>query len=336
MSWHWDDTTLAALDRFLESEGLRGGAPEPRRIGDGHSNLTYLIRVKGGNAVLRRPPPPPVPKGANDVVRESRVLKALEGQDVPVPRVLAAAEAGGVLDVPFYVMEHVPGVIMTDTLAPAFTAARDGRAIAFGLADGLARLHVIDWRKAGLEDFGRPKDFNARHLTRLEGLMNLRDDRAPAWLTDIAAHLKATVPPESGDAIVHNDFRLGNVIWSENSPPKLLAILDWELATIGDPLFDLGYAACCYPAPGEELNPTQELSAAMLADGFPSREEFVARYAEATGGNVARLPWYAAMAAWKLAVLYDYQHRLARDAYYEDATQAPRFIATAERFARDI
>ena len=336
MSWDWDDTTLAALERFLGAKGLFGGAPAPRRIGDGHSNLTYLIHVKNGEAVLRRPPPPPVPKGANDVEREARVLAALEGHDVPVPRVLAVASAGEVLDVPFYIMQHVPGAIMTDRLAPAFDSGRDGRAIAFGLVDGLVRLHAVDWRAAGLEDFGRPKDFNARHLSRLEGLMKLRDGAPPAWLTDMAAHLKSTVPAESGEAIVHNDFRLGNVIWSQGSPPKLLAILDWELATIGDPLFDLGYAACCYPMPGEELNPTQELSAAMLGQGFPSREEFVARYAEATGGDVSRLPWYAAMAAWKLAVLYDYQHRLARDAYYEDATQAPRFIATAERFAREI
>lgn len=334
MSWHWDETTLAALGRFLDREGLRDSQPEPRRIGDGHSNLTYLIRVKGGHAVLRRPPPPPVPKGANDVVREAKVLKALEGHDVPVPGVLALAQVGEVLDVPFYIMQHVPGPIMTDRLAPAFTAARDGRAIAFGLADALAKLHAVDWRAAGLEDFGQPKDFNVRHLKRLEGLMNLRDGAPPAWLTDMAAHLKSTVPPESGDAIVHNDFRLGNVIWSDASPPKLLAILDWELATIGDPLLDLGYAACCYPVPGEEMNPTQELSAAMLAEGFPSREEFVARYAEATGRDVSRLSWYATMAAWKLAVLYEYQHRLARDAYYEDATQGPRFIATAERFAK--
>lgn len=336
MSWEWDETTLAALGRFLDARDLRQGAPAPRRIGDGHSNLTYLIAVTGRHAVLRRPPPPPLPKGANDVLREARVLKALEGHGVPVPRVLAVAEAGEVLDVPFYVMEHVPGHVMTDRLAASYDGVRDGRDVAFALAAGLARLHEVDWRAAGLADFGNPKDFNARHLKRLEGLMNLRDGAPPAFLTEMAAFLKSTAPPESGATIVHNDYRLGNVIWSQASPPRLLAILDWELATIGDPLLDLGYAACCYPAAGEALNPTQELSAAMLADGFPTREAFVAHYAEASGRDVSRLPWYGAMAAWKLAVLYDYQHGLARDAYYEDPTQAPRFIATAERFARDI
>jgi aminoglycoside phosphotransferase (APT) family kinase protein len=336
MSWEWDAATLSALETFLEGKGLRDGAPEPRRIGDGHSNLTYMIRVRGGHAVLRRPPPPPLPKGANDMRREARVLQALAGQDVPAPRVLAVAEAGEVLDVPFYVMEHVPGHVITDTLPAGFEAARDGRAMAFALVDGLAKLHAVDWRACGLGDFGQPEDFNARHLKRLETLMNLRDAAAPSWLAGMATHLKARVPKESGAAIVHNDYRLGNVIWSAQAPPRLLAVLDWELATIGDPLLDLGYMACCYPAEGEEPTPTQELSAALLAPGFPSRTEIFARYAEVTGRDLSHLGWYAAMAAWKLAVLYDYQHRLGRDAYYRDATQAPRFIAAAERFASGL
>lgn len=336
MNWDWDEATLAALDAFLEAKGLHDGVPAPHRIGDGHSNLTYRIRVKGGDAVLRRPPPPPLPKGANDVLREARVLRALDGQDVPTPRVLAVAEAGEVLDVPFYVMEHVPGHIMTDRLAPAFEAGRDGPALVFGLVEALAKLHAVDWRACGLGDYGQPQDFNARHLKRLEALMNLREGAAPSWLADMAAHLRATVPAESGSAIVHNDFRLGNVIWSPAAPPRLLAILDWELATIGDPLLDLGYLACCHPVRGEILTPTQELSAALLGDGFPSRQAMIARYAEITGRDVSGLGWYAAMASWKLAVLYDYQHRLGRDTYYEDATQAPRFIAAAERFAKGI
>ncbi len=331
MSWDWDAASLAALATFLEARGLADGAPEPRRIGEGHSNLTYLVRIAGGRAVLRRPPPPPVPKGANDVLREARVLAALEGQGTPTPRILAVAQAGEALDVPFYIMEHVPGHVVTDALPAAFEAKRDGRAIAFGLVDALADLHAVDWRACDLSDFGQPKDFNARHIRRLEGLMQAHGAPSAA-LADMAARLRAGAPPESGAAIVHNDFRLGNVIWSIEAPPRLMAILDWELATIGDPLFDLGYVACCCPMPGEQLNPTQELSAAMLGEGFPTRDDMTARYAARTGRDVSRLPWYAAMAAWKLAVLYDYQHRLARDAYYADATQAPRFLASAERF----
>ncbi len=336
MSWDWDKTTLAALEAFLAEKGLLAGAPEPQRIGDGHSNLTYRIHVAGGGAVLRRPPPPPIPKGANDVLREARALSALESQHVPTPKVLAVAQAGEVLDVPFYVMEHVPGHIITDRLPDVFEAKRDGAAMAFALVDGLARLHAADWKACGLADFGRPENFNARHLKRLIDLMNLREGPVPAGLGDMAARLSADIPPESGAAIVHNDYRLGNVIWSLAAPPRLLAILDWELATIGDPLLDLGYMACCYPVPGEELTPTQELSAAFLADGFPSRQAIFAHYVAVTGRDLSNLNWYAAMAAWKLAVLYEYQHRLGRDAYYEDATQVPRFLAAAERFLKGL
>jgi|SRR5579875_354111 len=334
MSWDWDETSLAALEAYLDRNGLRQGTPAPRRVGDGHSNLTYLIRVKGGQAVLRRPPPPPIPKGANDVLREARVLRALAGRDVPVPRVYAVAQAGEVLDVPFYIMEYIPGHILTDRLPQGMDARRYGREMAFELVDALAKLHAVDWQACGLADFGRPESFNARHLRRLEGLMNLREGPVPAYLADMADFLKARVPQEAAAAIIHNDYRLGNVIWSEDSPPRLRAILDWELATIGDPLLDLGYMVCCYPVPGEELTPTQELSAAFLEPGFPAREEILNRYSEVTGRDLSGLGWYAAMAAWKLAVLYEYQHRLGQDPYYDDATQAVRFIRAAERFAR--
>lgn len=332
MSWEWDDRTLAALGDFLRARGLWGGDPAPRPIGDGHSNLTYLIRLRGGNAVLRRPPPPPIPKGANDVLREARVLRALQDQPVPTPAILAVAQAGAVLDVPFYVMEHVPGPIVTETLPAGFDPATDAPAMAFALVEGLAQLHAVDWLACGLQGFGRPENFNARHLARMRGLMEYRDGPVPRWLADVADALAGAVPPESGASIIHNDFRLGNVIWSPAPPRRLLAVLDWELATLGDPLLDLGYLICCHPQAGDRLNPTQELSRALLAPGVPARVDLVARYAQQTGRDTARIGWFAAMAAWKLAVLYDYQHRLAQDAYYTDATQAPRFIASAERF----
>jgi aminoglycoside phosphotransferase (APT) family kinase protein len=332
MTWSWDDETLAALEVFLAGHDLLDGAPNPRPVGDGHSNLTYLIRIKNGQAVLRRPPPPPIPKGANDVLREAQVLTALCNTDVPTPEVYAVAQEGDVLDVPFYVMSYKPGPVMTDQLPAPFTA-KDLPALAYGLIDGLAALHQVDWQACGLDDYGRPVGFNTRHLKRFEGLLNLQDN-PPTYLSDMATWLRDATPAESGAAIIHNDFRLGNVIWAPEAPPRLLAVLDWELATLGDPLLDLGYTICCYPEPGDRLNPTQELSRAFLAGPAPSRYDLVDHYAKTTGRDVSGVSWYAAMAAWKLAVLYDYQHRLAADAYYEDATQAPRFIASAEAFAK--
>ncbi len=328
MSWDWDSETLGRLGAYLRARGFDADELAPKPIGDGHSNLTYLIDLGGRSAVLRRPPPPPLPKGANDVLREARVMKALEDEDVPVPRVLAVAEAGEVLDVPFYVMEHVPGPILTDTLPPQMQG--HGGTMAAEFVGALVRLHAVDWRARGLEGFGRPENFNLRHLSRLEGLMRLNPS-PPADMVALAERLKVGAPAESGDAIVHNDYRIGNVIWSPNVPPRLAAILDWELATIGDPLLDLGYLAACWPVPGHEQAPTQELSLAWLAPGVPPLDAVLDLYARTSGRDLSDLPWYAAMAAWKLAVLYDYQFRLGGDAYYT-ADQAPRFLRQAEAF----
>jgi aminoglycoside phosphotransferase (APT) family kinase protein len=255
---------------------------------------------------------------------------------VPVPRVLAVAQTGEVLDVPLYVMCHVPGHVVTDELPSAFDPRTASRTMTFALVDCLAHLHAVDFTTCGLTGFGRPDDFNGRHLKRIEALMLQRDGPVPTPLAEMARFLKQRVPKESGAAIVHNDYRLGNVIWSQNAPPRLLAILDWELATLGDPLLDLGYFACCYPVAGEALNPTQQLSTALLASNGPTRDEIFTRYGTTTGRDLSSINWYAAMSAWKLAVLYDYQHRLGRDQYYADDTQVPRFLASAALFAGNL
>jgi aminoglycoside phosphotransferase (APT) family kinase protein len=151
---------------------------------------------------------------------------------------------------------------------------------------------------------------------------------------DTLSWLESNIPAESGAAIVHNDFRIGNVMWAARAPPQLLAILDWELATIGDPLLDIGYMAVCYPERGEPLSPTQELSAALLEAGFPSRSEILDRYAARSGRDLSGLGWYAAMAAWKMAVLFDFSHRRGHDPFYADPAKSVRFIEAANRFAR--
>lgn len=331
MSWDWDATTLGAVSAFLAARGLHAGPLNPRRIGAGHSNLTYLIRSTPG-MVLRRPPPPPLPKGAHDVLREAQVLKALEGSGVPVPRVLAVAQAGEALDVPFYVMEHVQGTVISDTL-PDWLVPEHREGLALALVDGLAALHAVDWRACGLSGFGNPEGFNARHLRRLHGVMMARDTALPRGMLAMHDWLAARVPPESGSSIVHNDYRLGNVMWAPGLPPRLAAVLDWELATLGDPLLDVGYLMVCYPDPARELTPTMELSAAFLAPGFPPLSALIERYSAISGRDLSNLGWYAAMAAWKMAVLYDYSRRLGQDSYYADEAQSPRFLTYAERVA---
>jgi aminoglycoside phosphotransferase (APT) family kinase protein len=333
MSWDWTDETLAALEAFLRERDLASGPLTTRRIGDGHSNLTFLVSDGEREVVVRRPPPPPVPPGGHDVLREARLIQALTGTDVPVAATLAVAQAGEVLDVPFYVMDYVRGVVITDRTPDALATPEHRRAIAEAFIDVLADLHAVDWRARGLEGFGRPEGFNERHLRRIGGLVADEDGNPPPAFAEIEAWLAANVPPESGESIVHNDYRIGNVMVGAEPPGRVLAVLDWELATIGDPLLDVGYVLASYPHAGEPRTPTQDFGTAVLEPGYPPREALAERYAERTGRDLSDLSWYAAMSEWKIGVLYEYARRRGEDAYYADPTLVERFLAAAHRAA---
>ncbi|GAA2864555.1 phosphotransferase family protein [Pseudonocardia halophobica] len=330
--WDWSEADLAALEAFLAKHGVADGPLATRRIGDGHSNLTYLVRGSR-DVVVRRPPPPPLPPGAHDVLREARLLAGLAGTGVPVPEVLATAETGEVIDSPLYVMSHVPGAVVTTRTPPELAEHR--RAIGESMVDILARLHAVDWQAAGLAEMGRPEGFNGRHLRRMRRLVADADGNPPAAFADIDAWLEAHVPAESGATLVHNDYRLGNVILGPTG--TVAAVLDWELATIGDPLFDVGYFLASWPVAGKPLTPTAELGAAVLEPGYATRDELAERYAGATGRDLSGLRWYTALALWKLAVLYEYSHRRATaghgDPYYADPGLVQSFLAAAHRTA---
>lgn len=339
MTWDWDDSSRAALRGFLASRGLHTGPLTTCRIGDGHSNLTFLATDGTQQVVVRRPPPPPIPPGAHDMLREARLVGALAGTDVPVARVLAVASAGEVLDVPFYVMNHVAGPVVTDRTPAPLDTAPARRQVGESLVDTLAALHAVDWRSLSLADVGRPEGFNARHFRRMAGLVADADGNPPPEFAEVHAWLAAHVPPESGASIVHNDYRLGNVVLAPSLPGRLAAVLDWELATLGDPLFDVGYFLASWPAPGEPLTPTEELGVAALEPGYPTRAELAARYAERTGRDLSTLDWYTTLALWKLAVLYEYGRRRAAegvgDDYYADPLKVKSFLAAAQRAAGD-
>ncbi|MGY0541454.1 phosphotransferase family protein [Nocardioides sp. YJ-D4] len=335
--WDWDEHTRGRLAVFLEGCGITRGPVTTRAIGDGHSNLTFLVSDGARQVVVRRPPPPPTPPGAHDMLREARLLQALDGSAVPVPTVLATAEADEVIDVHFYVMSFEPGPIVTTSTPEPLDSRARRREIGLSLIDTLAELHLVDWRAAGLGDFGKPEGFNARHLRRMAALVADEDGLPPSHFAAIDSWLAENVPPESGAGIVHNDYRIGNVVLSAERPGAIGGVLDWELATIGDPLLDLGYFLASVPVPGEPTTPTQELSTAMLEPGYPSRDELAARYAARTGADLDSLHWYTAMALWKLAVLYEYGRRRAvlgvGDPYYADPASVQSFLAAAHRAA---
>jgi aminoglycoside phosphotransferase (APT) family kinase protein len=334
VSWDWSPADLSALQAFLVGHGLGSGPVTTTPIGDGHSNLTYLVSVGEHRVVVRRPPPPPVPPGAHDVLREAALLRGVGDSDVPVPAVLATAGTGEVLDdVPLAVLEFVAGPVVTTTTPAALATPSARRAIGESMVDTLVALHAVDWRAAGLEGMGRPEGFNGRHLRRLRPLVADAQDRLPPGFDDVEAWLSEHVPAESGATIVHNDFRLGNVILAPEPPGRVAAVLDWELATLGDPLFDVGYFLACWPVAGVEPTPTEAMATAVLEPGWPSRDELAEHYARASGRDLDGLPWYTTLALWKLAVLYEYSRRQAVDPYYDDPALVRSFLEAAHRAA---
>ncbi|MEU0463595.1 MULTISPECIES: phosphotransferase family protein [Amycolatopsis] len=337
MSWDWSDEQRDGLARFLAAREICDGPVTTRRIGDGHSNLTFLVSDGRRQVVVRRPPPPPIPPGAHDMLREAKLIGALAGTGVPVADVLAVGQAGDVIDVPFYVMSYVEGPVITERTPPALSTPEERRRIGESLVDTLAALHAVDWRARGLAGMGRPEGFNARHFRRMGRLIADDDGKPPAEFAEIDAWLAAHVPAEAGATIVHNDYRLGNVIVAPDPPGRIIAVLDWELATLGDPLFDVGYFLASWPVAGQPRTPTEDLGVAALEEGYPTRDELASRYAERTGRDLSNLGWYTALALWKLAVLYEYGRRRAAqgvgDDYYADAGLVKSFLAAAEQAA---
>jgi aminoglycoside phosphotransferase (APT) family kinase protein len=320
---------VVALGAFLENAGICRGPLDVRRIGDGHSNLTYLVSSDGRDVVVRRPPPPPLPKGGHDVLREARIVSALEGSDVPVARVLATGEPGEAFaDAPCYVMDYVDGVVVTDETPPAHASAAHRRAIAQALVDTLAALHTIDPDNVGLGDLARPDGGNARMLRRFRALIADSHGRLPGEFEPLASWLQERVPAESDTRLVHGDFRLGNVM-IDPAAPRIVAVLDWELATLGDPLMDVGYLIACYAAPGESLHAVAALGSATLETGWPTRQELAERYARSTGRDLAGLSWFTVANLFKLATMYEYKRRRGDEEYYRDPALVQQFLDAA-------
>ncbi len=337
MSWTWPLGQLERLGGFLTHHGIVDGPIDVEVIGDGHSNLTFLVSDGARQAVVRRPPPPPLPRGAHDVLREARVLQALRATEVPVPEVLATAAADEVFDVPCYVMTCVPGTVVTTQTPTPLDRPHVRRALGHAVVDTLVALHRVDPDACGLGGFGRPEGFNARHVQRLRGLVAGPDGTAPPAFAQIDAWLAASVPAESDHRLVHLDFRLGNLLLVPSPPARVAAVLDWELSTLGDPLWDVGYLLSSWPVAGEPPTPVAEFATAVLEPGWPTRDELAERYAEASGRSLEALAWYVAAGQWKLAVLYEYGRRRAvegvGDDYYADPGHVRAFLAAAHRAA---
>ena len=255
-------------------------------IAGGKSNLTYRVACDAGEVVLRRPPLGHVLPTAHDMAREHRVLKALDGTAVPVPRVLHFGAADGPLGVSFYVMERVVGHVCRNALPPGYADGREERAaIGAALVDVLAELHAVDPAAVGLEQFGRPAGFVERQLRRWSKQWDASKTGELPALDELRDELVRTLPPQRAAAIVHGDYRLDNTILHPTSPGRIVAVLDWEMSTLGDPLTDLGTLLAYWSEQADDnvLAAARVMAPVTAADGFPTRSEIVRRYAARTG-----------------------------------------------------
>jgi aminoglycoside phosphotransferase (APT) family kinase protein len=266
-------------------------------ISGGRSNLTYLVDGAAGRVVVRRPPLGHVLPSAHDMAREHRVISALSAVGFPVPRPLALFTDPEIIGAPFYVMEYVDGVVLRDGRhIDAATAEAAGAA----LVDLLATLHGVDHEAVGLGDFGQPEGYLERQVRRWHQQWERSQTRELPLLEEVTARLAKELPESSRAGIVHGDYRLDNVMFAPDLS-SIRAVMDWEMATIGDPLADVGLLVVYTDLAQLKLTPP-------VPDGFPSGAQLAARYAAATGIDVAHLDWYVAFGNFKLAVISEGIH----------------------------
>jgi aminoglycoside phosphotransferase (APT) family kinase protein len=303
---------LEPLARFLDEHGLGEGEIVASPIGEGHSNVTYLVERGEAEMVLRRPPRPPLPPSAHDVLREARLLRALRDTPARVPDVLAVCDDETVIGCPFYVMGRIEGEPITTAVPQELDTPQERRRIGEQLIDSLVEIHAVDWPAVGLEGFGRPTGYLERQLRRFGGLWELNKTREIPAVERVRDWLAEHVPSSGPATIVHGDYRLGNTIFAPAAPARLAAVLDWEMATIGDPLADLGYLCMMWTEAGDPTGGLREhLGQVTRAEGFLTRAQLIARYEQLSGRAMRDIRWYTALAVWKSVVFMEGNYKRA-------------------------
>jgi aminoglycoside phosphotransferase (APT) family kinase protein len=346
--------SVSRLARWLSVNGVpaAGEPPSVELIHGGRSNLTYRLEFPGASAggadadgaagpamiVLRRPPLGHVLPTAHDMSREYRVLSALHGTDIPVARPLAFCADTDVIGAPFYVMEHVTGVaVRTREQAAVITPPQAGL-ISQRLADMLAAIHGVDLAAVGLADFGRPDGYLRRQFSRWQRQWELSASREVPGYTELVARLAAGLPDGGEGTLVHGDFRLDNVLIDVGPQPRIAAVVDWEMSTLGDPLADLALTLVYWADPDDADWLDIEIgTTATSGPGFMSRAEFAASYAAKTGRDLSGIGYYMAFGCFKLAVVLEgiharfLQHKTVGEGFEREGPAVPVLIARAHR-----
>src|SRR5579875_1366238 len=354
--------SAARLESWL-NDALRAEFGGPVRlagaelIAGGRSNLTYRLVVSAPAGrrlvVLRRLPLGHVLPTAHDMSREFRVISALAGigarageaSRVPVARPLAACADADVIGAPFYLMEHVPGVVLRTRADAAGLTRAQAAELSQRLADMLAAIHGVDVAAAGLGGLGRGTGYLARQLDRWQRQWELSATREVPGYAELVARLTAALPADGEVALVHGDFRLDNVLVTLAPRPRITAVVDWEMATLGDPLADLGLTLVYWTDPGEEgwLAPAGTAQApgvstdATATPGFLTRAGFAAAYAARTGRDISRIGYFMAFGYFKLAVVLEgiharyLQRKTVGEGFEHEGRAVPLLIARAHQ-----
>jgi aminoglycoside phosphotransferase (APT) family kinase protein len=292
-------TTLAAV--------LPGEGPvSVDRIGEGHSNATFSVSRGGARWILRRPPRPPYDPRAHDVLREFRMLTALADSAVPVPVPVMACQDTHPIGAPFYIMEPVDGMVIRERIPRQYANTADLRMLADELINALVALHEVNVDGVGLNGLAPPSGYLERQMQLWSGQLSRMTWRRIDALHETEALLRGNVPVSQALAIVHGDYKIDNIIWAPEGQPRLLAIVDWEMATLGDPLADLGFLTALWSEAGDPEGLLIGLFPRIDGEArLPSSEALIERYAEQSGLDVGHLGWYRALAMWKLTILLE-------------------------------
>jgi aminoglycoside phosphotransferase (APT) family kinase protein len=320
---------VASLTRWVSAQpGLPDGAPEVMQFAGGKANLTYLLLFPGGEElVLRRPPLGPIAESAHDMGREHLVLSKLwQGFD-KAPRALAMCDDPSVIGSTFFVMERKPGVVVRDQVPEMFGGGKDAannRKLSTVVIDTLVELHAVDSTSIGLEGLGHPDGFMERQVDGWLGRWERARHEDNPVADEVGSWLRSNLPASSGATILHNDWRLDNMAVSPDDPGRCVAVYDWDMATRGDPLADVGTLMASWYEKGEERSTLAPMP--TTAPGWLGRREALGRYGELSGRDLTHIDWYVVFGTWKLGVVL--QQIYIR--WLRGQTEDPRFEALGE------
>ncbi|MBC7908954.1 MAG: phosphotransferase family protein [Pyrinomonadaceae bacterium] len=311
-----EELDLDALSAYLRAalpssatndEGDAKSRLEVRQFPGGHSNLTYLIRFNGDEFVLRRPPMGPVAPTAHDMPREYKLLNAVHPSFPLAPKPVLLCEDASVVGAPFYLMERKRGLIVRHRVPPEIgDDVNMRRRVSESVVDTLVALHAVDIHATGIVQIGKPLGFVARQVRGwTERWQRSKTSEVPE-MEAVSRWLNERIPVETdvtAATLVHNDFKLDNVMLEREDPARVVAVLDWEMCTVGDPLIDVGLFICYWTLKDEEENSGESLSAVTHGEGWMTRGEIIERYAQKTGRDLSHIKFYETFALFKVAVI---------------------------------